>query len=219
MVQNENFGQPKQTTSAQQHLTKHLLGGESILPAEPEYQGIIRFTDKRLWIISFVSCCFEGTNFLVLFFWPGILQEAYRQATPDSSNEVPYGVIFATFMAAMILGAQLFNAVGQEERITSTQGESRLAHWMRTVVRSNNLLALAILISGGCLLLTVFLSNQIGILCAFLVFEVCNGIYVPCIAYQRGIVVNEANRAGMYGLMKLPLFVFVIAALLTAVEG
>ncbi len=123
-------------------------------------------------------------------------------------------------MAAMILGATFFNAVARDGQAAPGPHAGRpRPSWLSAMTASSNLLGAAVLLAGLSLALTVFVSSEIGILCSFLVFEVCNGIYVPCIAYQRGVVVNEANRAGLYGLMKVPLFAFVIAALLTSVEG
>ena len=108
--------------------------------------------DKRVWTLSFVSCCFEGTIFLLMYFWPGALHEAHVRgedtqsggAKGESDNDsgvnnekaeseaysVPYGVTFACFMATMVLGALLFNALVQrhhyliscqyEEMVTDT---------------------------------------------------------------------------------------------------
>lgn len=77
--------------------------------APAPYPLILCMAEKKAWILSFVSCCFEGTNFLVLFFWPGTMQDAHRLGQPPGVNgNVPYGVAFATFMAFIILGAFLF---------------------------------------------------------------------------------------------------------------
>jgi MFS transporter, MFS domain-containing protein family, molybdate-anion transporter len=121
-------------------------------------------------------------------------------------------VIFATFMAAMILGAMLFNAVVEERPVEEK-------YIPKEGLGPNVFLAGAILLAGATLLTAVFVSSETGSLLAFLVFEVCNGFYVPSVAFQRGKIVNESNRAGLYGLMKLPLFIFVIIALCTAVDG
>ena len=44
-------------------------------------------------------------------------------------------------------------------------------------------------------------------------------MYVPSVAYQCGIVVDKSSRVSLYGLMKLPLVIFVIVALCTTAEG
>lgn len=69
------------------------------------------------------------------------------------------------------------------------------------------------------LLLLTILGGEVALFCAFLLFEVANGLYVPSMAYLRGLVVSEKSRTGMYGLMKIPLFVFVILALGVTAEG
>lgn len=153
--------------------------------------------DCRIWVLSYVTCCFEGTTFLVIFFWPSALQNAHDESR--ANDEIPYGVIFATFMACMVLGALTFNACS-----TSGVLQKISPAW---------LLFCAIFAASCALLLLSLVRGEIAQFCCFLLFEVCNGVYVPCIAYIRGMVVGEKNRAGLYGLMKIPLFMFVILAL------
>ncbi|KUI54452.1 Molybdate-anion transporter [Cytospora mali] len=128
-----------------------------------------------------------------------ILQKAHivalAKTNPGSPNEIPYGVIFAALMAAMILGALLFNA-------SSRRGVPPV--W---------LLMTGVLVAICSLLFLAILGGEVALFCAFLLFEVANGLYVPSIAYLRGLVVDEKSRTGMYGLMKIPLFIFVILAL------
>ncbi|ROV98000.1 hypothetical protein VMCG_07023 [Cytospora schulzeri] len=158
--------------------------------------------DGRIWALTFVTCCFEGTTFLIIFLWPSVLQHAHLAKTdPDNPNEIPYGVIFAALMAAMILGALLFNA-------SSERG-----------VPPAWLLMSGVMVAILSLLLLAVLGGEIALFCAFLLFEVANGLYVPSMAYLRGLVVDEKSRTGMYGLMRIPLFIFVILALGITAEG
>lgn len=164
------------------------------------------FGDGRIWALTFVACCFEGTTFLIIFLWPSVLQHAHLARTgldgpKEIPKEIPYGVIFAAFMAAMILGALMFNS-------SSQRGVSPVLLLMTGVI-------VAIL----SLFFLAILSGEIALFCAFLLFEVANGLYVPSMAYLRGLVVDEKSRTGMYGLMKIPLFVFVILALGITAEG
>ena len=43
--------------------------------------------DVRVWTLSFVSCCFEGTIFLLMYFWPGALQEAHAREHEYESED------------------------------------------------------------------------------------------------------------------------------------
>ncbi|PSS05236.1 hypothetical protein BD289DRAFT_457564 [Coniella lustricola] len=195
------------------------------------------YIDIRIWTLTLITCCFEGTIFLVNFFWPGVLQNAHKSATLDEDNsssssksnnslatsalhiplshDIPYGVVFASFMAAMILGALFFNAYFGTKIFKNSGGSS--THELKAPVC---LLTGAVLTAGLSLLCLSVTKSEIAQFCTFLVFEVANGVYVPSMAYTRGVVVDDRSRAGLYGLMKIPLFVFVILALgITAGES
>ncbi|KAH8649902.1 hypothetical protein BX600DRAFT_441995 [Xylariales sp. PMI_506] len=210
-------------------------------------QGVVEtLQDGRIWVLSFVSCCFEGTMFLFMFYWPGALQDAHAAQHPEdglvsdgetSSSSVvavPHGVIFANFMATMVIGALSFHFV-MRSRYRSTAAAAAAAavpyHPMtapedldaapsspseRSTCIPAAMLAAALLVAGMSFAAAAALGrNELQLFCAFLALEACNGIYVPSIAYQRGQLVGDAGRASVYGLMNIPLFIFVIAALLT----
>lgn len=167
--------------------------------------------DIRLWLLSFVSCFFEGTNFLILFFWAGMLQEAHQKTAAEGG--VPYGVIFATFMAAMVIGAMLFGVLVSSEATETRGAEQVPATRWHGVVPPQWLLTGAILVAAADLAVLAVVESETGIFFALLAFEFCNGVYIPTIAYQRGVIVSEGSRTCVYGLMKIPLFVFVIGSL------
>ncbi|RYP30980.1 hypothetical protein DL767_005987 [Monosporascus sp. MG133] len=202
--------------------------------------GILR--DARVWALSFVSCCFEGTIFLLRFFWPGTLQEAHARDHPEEAADaaaaaVPYGVTFACFMATMVMGALLFNALARHHgdadvhysrsKTTSDGGnisDSHSSHinteysWKRdvaVVLTPTRLLAVALLLAGASFLVAAFARAELHLFVAFLVLEACNGVYVPSMAFHRSAVVGDDGRASVYGIMNVPLFVFVIGALCT----
>lgn len=138
----------------------------------------------------------------MVFFWPSILKSAHN-TSQDGNNDIPYGVISGALMAAMIIGALSFN--------TSTSLTRRVGHHSaRTPVR---LLLAAVAVAGVSVLSLGLVRGEAAQLCMFVVFEVANGVYTPSMAYIRGLVVDEKSRTGMYGIMKIPLFVFVILAL------
>lgn len=172
-------------------------------PTHPHsHAPLTPWKDGRIWALTLVTCCFEGTTFLIIFLWPSVLQHAHLARTDsESPNDIPYGVIFAALMATMILGALLFNT-------SSKRGVPPV--W---------LLMTGVMVAILSLFFLAVLGSEIALFCAFLLFEVANGLYVPSMAYLRGLVVSEKSRTGMYGLMKIPLFVFVILALGITAEG
>ncbi|KAL1870194.1 hypothetical protein Daus18300_005258 [Diaporthe australafricana] len=169
---NENFGVKQQPGENDQESTAP-DGGAS---------GTRWLGDGRIWALTFVTCCFEGTAFLVIFLWPSVLQSAHEAASADAITvEIPYGVIFGSFMAAMIIGALFFSASSKS---------------IKTQMTPVWLLLSAILLACISLWLLAVLKVEVPLYYAFLVFEVAND-----------------------GLMKIPLFIFVILALGITAEG
>jgi MFS transporter, MFS domain-containing protein family, molybdate-anion transporter len=191
--------------------------------------------DPRVWVLSFVSCCFQGTMFLLMFFWTGALQEAHnlekglpspsgpldRTSDKVEKDPIPHGVIFACFMGAMVLGALLFNVLAASAtRMTVGAAPSIVAVTFWGRVRAmlaptpTHMLTTALLLASvGFILAGVWLQRELALFCAFLLLEACNGVYVPSTAYHRGTIVGDSGRASVYGLMNIPLFVFVVVAL------
>ncbi|KAI0489974.1 MFS general substrate transporter [Xylaria cf. heliscus] len=170
--------------------------------------------DPRLWAMSFVTCCFEGTIFLFMFFWPEVLQKAYDKAHLGMNETIPHGVIFASFMAIMVIGALSFNMIVADPDSYHQQGSTK-----RHILTPTLLLLGALLASAVCFFAAAFFRGEIALFVSFLLLEVCNGIYVPSVAYHRGTVVADEARARVYSLMNIPLFVFVVVALRTANGG
>lgn len=203
----------------------------------------IQVWDIQPWVLSFVSCCFEGTIFLLMFFWPGSLQEAHERENPDeedeAANAVPYGVTFACFMGTMVLGALFFNALARHRHhhhrvrayahvdldlsshLKSENGiksEAVSCCWkcrIAAVLTPTRLLAAALFLAAASFLAAAFARAELSLFAAYLILEACNGVYVPSIAYHRSAIVSDEDRASIYGIMNIPLFIFVVVALLT----
>ncbi|KAK8000862.1 hypothetical protein PG991_013084 [Apiospora marii] len=173
----------------------------------------------RVWVLSLVSCCFEGTIFLFMYYWPGALQDAHDHSTdPDAApnHQLPFGVIFASFMAIMVLGALLFDILmTRHGRSPSDESDALIKKHLPV-----GLLTTALLLGGLGFLAAAFLGHrEAPLLGAFLLLEACNGLYVPSMGYQRSQVVSDARRASVYGFMNIPLFIFVALALITTNGG
>ncbi|KAI1376975.1 MFS general substrate transporter [Hypoxylon crocopeplum] len=176
----------------------------------PSEKATTTLKDMRIWALSFASCCFEGTIFIFTFFWPETLQEAHDNQHPGDGDGIPYGVIFATFMAAMVLGAILFSLFTRNSTMATTKHDSGFGAIMPTLLLGTTLFlsALSFLIAG-------LAKGELHLFLAFLLLESCNGVYVPSMAYYRSMIVNDSSRALIYGLMNFPLFIFVVVALCT----
>ncbi|RYO76045.1 hypothetical protein DL762_002769 [Monosporascus cannonballus] len=222
---NENLGTGGKNGRAAMETSRE--PGDPSLQQKARDPGTARgsLTDVRVWTLSFVSCCFEGTVFVLMFFWRGTLQEAHAREHPDKDADaaaaaVPYGIAFACFTATMVLGALLFHALarhhgdaevyscshtvsGGGDNIDSNSSHINSEHsWKRdvaTVLTPTRLLAVALFLAGA----------------RFPGRRACNGVYVPSMASLRSAVVSDNGRASVYGIMNVPLFAFVIVALCT----
>jgi hypothetical protein len=163
--------------------------------------------------MSFVTCCFEGTIFLFMFFWPETLQDAHDREHPgqDAAAAIPHGVIFASFMAIMVLGALSFNLM------TADPNNDSAVH--RRTLTPTQLLKVALVVCTVAFSVAAFVREEIALFASFLLLEACNGVYVPSVAYHRGVIISDDARARIYSLMNIPLFVFVVIALRTANAG
>jgi hypothetical protein len=98
-------------------------------------------TDKRILALGCVSCCFEGSMYIFVFFWSAAMKSAHAYSAnlvdQHETANIPFGIIFATFMASMMLGSLAFTYLS-----SSLLASSRLAS-LREFVSPSTLVALA----------------------------------------------------------------------------
>ncbi len=156
--------------------------------------------------------------YIFVFYWSAAMKSAHTysnptQANPDDAAHIPFGVIFATFMAAMMLGSLAFSHASASSSKTMS-GIGKLLHFS-----PSTLLTIAIAGASTSLLLTVLIKNESVTFWCFCLFEACIGIYFPSMGAQKGRIVDDGVRAKIYGILRIPLNVFVVVALTTTVEG
>lgn len=161
------------------------------------------FTNPRIIILGVASCLFDGSMYLFVFFWTPALSAA-------ASYSLPLGIIFACFMSSVMLGSLIFTLLTKNRLLTHS-----------------SLLTLTFLLASLALILpvltTVFMrknhwQEQITFL-SFCIFELCVGIYMPCIGYLKGRLIEDGIRARVYGILRVPLNLFVVVALSLIKEG
>lgn len=107
-------------------------------------------------------------------------------------------------MGAMMLGSMLFTTI-----MSST------SNWLT----SRDLLQTVVTLGSVSLLFTIFLRNEYATFWCFCLFEACVGMYFPSMGYQKGKVIDDGNRAYLYGLLRIPYNVFVVITLSLTREG
>lgn len=159
--------------------------------------------DPAVLVLGLASTLFEGSMYLFVFFWTPALKEAAE----SSAASLPYGIIFASFMAAAMAATLAFNVVTAQLRL------------LRCVTLLLGLLGAAevvfYLLSSSS---ATALSEQ-SVFWLFCLFEACVGTYWPCMGFLKGQLVPDGARAQVYSLLRVPLNVFVVAALLLTRDG
>ncbi|GMT26124.1 hypothetical protein PFISCL1PPCAC_17421 [Pristionchus fissidentatus] len=147
-------------------------------------------SDHRVLCLGLVQALFEGAMYTFVLEWT----PALTQAAPIGAT-IPHGVIFASFMVAAAAGSSLFKILTRHTRV-------------------ENLMRHVLLVSSICLSMPlVFPFNLPVVFVAFLVFEMCVGIFWPSMACLRGAYVPEETRSTTINIFRIPLNLIVIVIL------
>lgn len=146
--------------------------------------------------------------YLFVFFWTPALKSARASSSPE--KDLPYGVIFASFMAAALAASLAFGMV-----TTATTTAARHARLLVAIL--GTAAACFFLVSSRTVAAAA--PSEQATFWVFCLFEATVGVYWPCIGCLRGAVVDDAVRARVYGLLRVPLNIFVVVSLLLTRAG
>ncbi|KAK0628964.1 hypothetical protein B0T17DRAFT_614812 [Bombardia bombarda] len=162
----------------------------------------------RLWTIlanpsvlslGLTSTVFEGSMYLFVFFWTPALRSA---AATTKTDDLPLGVIFASFMASCLASSLAFNII--------TTGK---------LISHATLLLCILATSSVCLFLSARPSSEQSAFWVFCLFEAAVGMYWPCMGCLKGALIDDGIRSQVYGMLRVPLNVFVVVSLLLTGEA
>lgn len=157
--------------------------------------GLLKiFKDGKVLALGVASCCFEGSMYLFVFFWTAALQSARTKT--GSEEELPFGVIFSSFMCAMVAGSILFSFYN-------------IPH---ATEKAAFVLKLVILLVCASLSGATILENEFPLFWTLCLIEGAVGAYYPCMAYLKSEQIEDGARGSIYSIMRLPLNLFVVIA-------
>ncbi|KAI5866113.1 DUF791-domain-containing protein [Durotheca rogersii] len=165
-------------------------------PSDAPKTSSVRSTLKQPSILALglASTMFEGSMYLFVFFWAPTMKSAQR-----SAGELPYGYIFSSFMASSMAAALTFNIVMQKRPF-----------------KYSRLLIGILLAANFCFVKLAGPKTEDATFWLFCLFEACVGMYWPCIGYLKGRLVQDNARAEVYGILRIPLNIFVVVSLFLA---
>lgn len=137
-------------------------------------------TDSQVMLLGASQGLFEGAMFTFVFMWTPSLEAA----APDT--EIPHGIIFAAFMISASLGGALFRILSQRQV---------LEVFMRSVF----------FVAAISMFIVAFSTNGQTTFLAFLLFEVCVGVFWPGMGTLRSKCIPEETRATVINLFRVPL--------------
>ncbi|GKT62710.1 major facilitator superfamily domain containing protein 5 [Colletotrichum tofieldiae] len=164
----------------------------SLADVKSGIEMIIR--DKRVLSLGLTSTFFEGAMYLFVFFWSAALKSSRTKAGSD--EELPFGLIFSSFMCAMMAGSAFFSLYTKSHSKETT----------------STILMLVVLVVSCCLSAAVLIDNEKLLFWALCMVEASIGAYFPSMSFLKSQVVEDGVRGRVYSLLRLPLNVFVVVA-------
>ncbi|KAL8387140.1 hypothetical protein RB595_010127 [Gaeumannomyces hyphopodioides] len=162
---------------------------------------LVMVRDAKMFTLGLTSCFFEGSMYLFIFFWSPALKSARDRASTGggaaAAAELPFGLIFSSFMCCMMAGSALSGH--------ATAGGRRDS--------AATVLAAAVVGVSACLSAAVVAAGREWLLFwAFCVVEACVGAYFPSMGLLKSEAVEDGVRGRVYSVMRFPLNVFVVVA-------
>jgi MFS transporter, MFS domain-containing protein family, molybdate-anion transporter len=86
-------------------------------------------------------------------------------------------------------------------------------------IPSQQILTGLLVLASACFFMPAYFRDERITLWCFCLFELCCGVYYPVMGSLKGKLIDDGMRASIYGILRVPLNVFVVLALSTTKEG
>ena len=147
---------------------------------------------RDVLLCGIISSLFEGSMYIFVFMWTPLL----KSFLTDPNDDLPFGLIFATFMVCCMSGSSLFSILVEKFPVER----------MGIFIFAVGSLAMAIVAME---------INETTSFVGMNLFEITVGMYFPIMGTMKGGIVPEDKRAAIYNLYRIPLNFIVLFSLLT----
>lgn len=150
--------------------------------------------NPRITLCGATIAIFEGSMFVFVFSWSPVLVAG----CPEMALNL--GLAFSSFMACCACGSFAFEAL--------------LSRWSASQLISPILGLAGLSLLGAAFAARAGASDALLAFAAFLVFELCVGLYFPCIGALKSETVPDSIRTLVYSLYRVPLNALALVVLL-----
>ncbi|KYQ90310.1 hypothetical protein DLAC_08912 [Tieghemostelium lacteum] len=157
--------------------------------------------DEKTILLGLIQTLFEASMYIFVFMWTPSLIESLQAIDPTSSNiisSLPFGLIFASFMVCVMIGSSIFNIITSKSK---------------DIQSHKSILLSLLIVSSLCFLMPSLSNNPLVLYSSFIIFEVCCGLYYPCVGTLRGPFIPESYRATIMNYFRVPLNLLVVLIL------
>jgi MFS family permease len=177
-------------------------------------------SDVRIGLICVIQSLFEGAMYTFVFAWTPALRGACAEDNPESLLP-PLGWVFAAFMVGIMVGSQLFSralmaATTAAVTTTTKLPVARIAQATFGVAAASMLVATISLGLRQDDCSSASLLHTGVVLTAFVVFEVCCGVYFPCFGTLKSETLPERSRSTLMNLARVGLNALLLVVLVSA---
>ncbi|KAI1315596.1 hypothetical protein EDD11_000606 [Mortierella claussenii] len=160
---------------------------------------IILKNDTNILSLGLAQTVFECCMYTFVLLYTPALETSIKNST-GSEAPFPLGYLFSAMMFCSMMGSLAF-------KYLSSRG-----------VHTENLLSLALFVSGASFCFIVINSNNsTWTVLSFLSFEFTTGMYFPSIGTLRAQAIPEQNRTGVMAFLRVPMN-FAVCAILLRVD-
>jgi len=154
-------------------------------------------SSTEVLLCGLICSLFEGSMYIFVFMWTPAMKDLTKLANPAFDGDLPFGLIFSTFMVCCMAGSSTFSVLMEKKFKVEVIG-------------------LAIFCVATCAFgLMALSSSDTATFLSFLLFEVCVGVYFPTMGTMKSVIVPENKRVAIYNLYRVPLNFIVLTSLLT----
>jgi len=145
-------------------------------------------SDLKVSCLGISQSMFESAMYIFVFMWTPVLV--------NSIKDMSHGLVFACFMLAVMIGSSLFSLL------------------TNNYLKKEKLLLYTFLVAACTFLAPIWMPNNgLFVLISFLVYEICVGIFWPCLGTLKAMYIPENVRSTIMNYFRVPTNLFVILIL------